>query len=243
MAPTLLEIFPEPDDLLAVEPEELAGVLMEVIPGVSQHAGFLHTNLFEQLRPLQGPRYPNGPKLEQVSRAIMEAMAWLESQGLIARNHDQQYGWYFVTRRGSALKARSDVGAYRQGRDLPVDLLRPELADKVHHLFLRGDYDVAVFQAFKMVEVEVRRAAKCDAGDFGEHLMRKAFNKDNGPLRLVDSPDGERNAMANLFVGAMGYAKNPASHRDVAHSRQSAARLILFADELLEIITYCEVLS
>jgi len=35
----------------------------------------------------------------------------------------------------------------RHGNILPVGLLHPRLAEKVRPMFLRGDYDVAVFQA------------------------------------------------------------------------------------------------
>jgi hypothetical protein len=36
--PTLLEIFPDGRQLLALEREELAGVLIEIVPGISQSA-------------------------------------------------------------------------------------------------------------------------------------------------------------------------------------------------------------
>ena len=35
-----LEILPDAGQLLALEPEELAGALIEIIPGVSQSVGF-----------------------------------------------------------------------------------------------------------------------------------------------------------------------------------------------------------
>src|ERR1700730_12569222 len=47
--PTLLEIFPDPKDLLALEREELAGILIEIVPGISQAAGFMIDNLTEQV--------------------------------------------------------------------------------------------------------------------------------------------------------------------------------------------------
>jgi hypothetical protein len=87
-------------------------------------------------------------------------------------------------------------------------------------LFLRGDHDVAVFQAFKEVEVSVRRAANDKGAGFpddliGMTLMRRAFHPDTGPLRDATRVAGERDAEMALFAGAIGFAKNPASHRDV----------------------------
>jgi hypothetical protein len=54
-------------------------------------------------------------------------------------------------------------------------------------LFRRGDHDVAVFQAFKEVEVAVRHAANAKGAGYadsevGTTLMRKAFHPETGPL-------------------------------------------------------------
>jgi uncharacterized protein (TIGR02391 family) len=101
-------------------------------------------------------------------------------------------------------------------------------------MFLRGDYDVAVFQAFKEVEVAVRKAGKYDDELIGTKLMRKAFDPEVGPLRPEGLVLSEREAIAHLYAGAIGYCKNPQSHRDVQLRRTEAARLIVFASYLLE---------
>jgi hypothetical protein len=49
---------------------------------------------------------------------------------------------------GGAIRSCADFNVYRKGGILPTQLLQPRLADKVHHLFVCGDHDVAVFQAF-----------------------------------------------------------------------------------------------
>src|SRR5215203_2310292 len=46
----------------------------------------------------------------------------------------------------------------------------------------RGKYDTAVFEAMKAVEVAVREGADLSDKDLGVHLMRKAFDKNTGPL-------------------------------------------------------------
>ena len=232
---TLLAIFPKPQDLLALTPEELAGVLLEIAPSVTQSAGFLLDNFHAPLFPSLGDGYP--PAMQgEIAVVIAEAMAWLVTQGIIVRNPNQPAEWYLLTKRGRTLRTRTDVEAFRKGRTLPRELLQTSLAEKVHHLFLRGDHDTAVFQAFKEVEVAVRKAATYSDSLVGRELMQKAFHPENGPLRSKTLMSSEREAEMFLFSGAIGHAKNPASHRDVNLTREQAARLIVFASHLLEIV-------
>jgi uncharacterized protein (TIGR02391 family) len=81
---------------------------------------------------------------------------------------------------------------------------------------MRNDLDEAVFAAFKAVEEAVRRAGGFAASDIGVSLMRKAFDKNTGPLADMSHPAAERDALAHLFAGAIGLYKNPHSHRTVA---------------------------
>ncbi|HET9598099.1 MAG TPA: TIGR02391 family protein, partial [Anaeromyxobacteraceae bacterium] len=59
--------------------------------------------------------------------------------------------------------------------------------------------------------VSVRKAAGLAATDIGTDLMRKAFNPKSGPLADQAQPEGEREALAHLFAGAIGSYKNPLS--------------------------------
>jgi hypothetical protein len=151
----LLEIFPDYKDLLALSPEELGAALLDVIADVEQYSGFLLNNLEDQVFPhmhsgRQG--YPSNVKSE-VLFAIAEAVAWLEVQGLVMRNPSQSADWYMRTRRGKSVMARGELDTYRAGKTLPIGLLQPRLAEKVQPLYLRGEYDTAVFQAFREIEV------------------------------------------------------------------------------------------
>ena len=237
VANDLPSIFPNANDLLALEPEELGGVLLELIPGVLQNEIFGVGDLAEPPFRLPVDGYPSHLQ-RPVYLAIAEAVGWLLSQGLILRDPFQSASWYRLSRRAGKIKTRADVEAFRKGRILPVELLPPILAEKVWSLFLRGDHDVAVFQAFK--EVAVRKAANAKGAGFpddlvGVKLMRDAFHPDRGPLRDADLVAAERQAEVELFAGAIGHAKNPPGHRDVDLPPQEAARLIVFAAHLLDI--------
>jgi hypothetical protein len=68
--------------------------------------------------------------------------------------------------------------------------------------------------------------------------MRNAFHPQTGPLMNKDLVTAEREAEMHLFSGAIGHAKNPTSHRDVTITAQEAARLIIFANHLLDIVEH-----
>jgi uncharacterized protein (TIGR02391 family) len=160
----------------------------------------------------------------------------LRGQDLVIRDPEQTGDWLRLTRRAEAIKTRADLEAYQKGGTLPVRLLQPHLAEKVQHLFVRGDHDIAVFQAFKEIEVAVRTACHYPDDLVGRALMQKAFAVSDGPLRNEDLVPAEREAEVFLFAGAIGHAKNPTSHRTVRLSREEAARLIVFASHLLAIV-------
>jgi uncharacterized protein Ymh len=85
------------------------------------------------------------------------------------------------------MRSRADIQAYRRANLLPHDQVHNAIADdRIWATFLRGDYDTAVLQAFKEVEVAVRAAARCSDNDCGTPLIRKAFDRTTGNC-AVDS--------------------------------------------------------
>lgn len=115
-------------------------------------------------------------------------------------------------------------------------VIHPSLREVPLSLFSQGYYDAAVFHAFKQVEVAVREAGGYAKTDYGTHLMRKAFNVNDGNLTAMDKPEAEKEAEAHLFAAAIGAYKNPGGHRDVEFTDKEAAEAVIFASHLLRIV-------
>ena len=89
------------------------------------------------------------------------------------------------------------------------------IKEETYTEFLRGDYETAVFKAFKAVEVAVRSKISAQPNVVGQDLMVKAFHVDTGALTDAAEPTSERESLLALFRGAVGRFKNPTSHREV----------------------------
>ena len=251
----LFELLPDAEDLLNLEPEELAGPLLVSLEGreeINPQGIIGYDNMRWEIEEGSSRRNPNlnypYEHREKVLFALMEAWQWLEREGFVAsrptdlaRAKDlSSRTTYFVTRRGQKIETPEALEAYRKANLLPKAQLHPVIAQKVWSIFLQGDYDTAVFQAFKQVEVAVREAGGYTKKDYGKTLMSKAFQAEKGDLTDPNQPESEREARYFLFAGAIGAYKNPSSHRDVEITAEEAAEVIIFASHLLWIVDTCE---
>lgn len=231
----LIEFLPGADALLDIEPEDLGLVLVSVVRGIRSTRNF---TLSDVEVPLWNPSRQGYPyaKPQEVARALAEVWQWLQAEGLVMPDPAQSSGWFCLTRRGERLKSPAEVEAYRKGDLLPASNLQPLLLEKVRPMFLRGDYYLSVFEAFKQIKIAVRAATSSPAELLGTDLMRVALHADTGKLTDMTVVAGERQALSHLFAGAIGHAKNPGSHRTVTMSAVEAAQLIGFASYLLGIV-------
>jgi uncharacterized protein (TIGR02391 family) len=224
------EIFPPIETVLEMEPEELAPFVLKHVqksPNINRYNYSLPSP--EMIE------YAGREHLKELQERLMEAFIWLEREMFIAPRPGETGDWRFITRRGEKILQDEDFKAYVKGSLLSSETLHPILVRKVKPLFLRGDYDTAIFQAFKAIEVEVRKKGGYAKGDIGTPLMRKAFNPKTGSLTNTQSEESEKQAMSDLFAGAIGLFKNPVSHRFIETIiPEDAADLIRFANFLLK---------
>jgi uncharacterized protein (TIGR02391 family) len=171
-------------------------------------------------------------------RAIFE----LEVSGHIMQDPTQSSDVFkILTDRGLAVVEQELSTMELPSLDINELLSRDDLRNKVRDDYLAGDYESAVFKAFKLVEETVRAKAGQPPSLVGVNLMTTAFKTAGGILQHPETQvDAEREALHQLFRGAIGWFKNPSSHRTVGYKdAQQAAHILAFANLLLELADQC----
>ena len=108
----LHSMLPDAGSVLALEPEELAGYMLEWFNAVPN----LQLSRYNISLAHCVQDYPERQHL-QLQMALMEAWVWLEGHSFIAPlpgSNNRDGDWYFVTRRGQKIKKAGDLRAYRE---------------------------------------------------------------------------------------------------------------------------------
>lgn len=221
--------------------QELAFVLLKL---ASEHAqnGLIHPQaLLSQMDDLAYGGQQGYPQLkkQEAAQAFAESWNWLTVQGLLVPDAgaNGSNGYMRLSRAAKKMLAEESFNEYAKNVSFPKSLLHSYIAQQVWLNLVHGDLSTAVFQSFKAVEIAVRDKGGFQPTDIGVPLMRKAFNPQNGPLTDMNTPEAEREALANLFAGAIGSYKNPHSHRTVEiQDAAEAHEMVLLASHLLRIV-------
>jgi hypothetical protein len=78
---TLLSLFPKLEDVLGLTPEDLVGVIIELMPPLLQNGLFNPVALLGQVYQPVGPSYPPGSR-RTIELAVAEAISWLVTEGI-----------------------------------------------------------------------------------------------------------------------------------------------------------------
>jgi uncharacterized protein (TIGR02391 family) len=182
--------------------------------------------------------YGNQGSPNWLMQRVSEGMQWALQLLLAVPDLSQPGGaWYVLSRAGAEFDPGRDIERLSLERFLPAFMMHPKIRDASIEIFKIGHYDAAVFEAFRIVESEVREAAGFAAEAHGMAMVAKAFNAETGPLTSQSDPAGERQGMQQFMAGAVSVFKNPRSHRnvDLADPRE-AAEMLIIASHLLPVI-------
>lgn len=237
---TLISLIPDVEVFLALAPEELAQVVLQLAHEHKQNNKIHLQSIASAIHGTPGDHegYPRHRK-NDAEQVLAEAWNWLLIQGLLIPEPgvNGNNGWMLFSRRAKEVLANGSFKTYARSLGFPKSLLHPSIAEEVWLDIVRGDLETAVFKAFRAVEIAVREAGNFVDTDIGVALMRKAFDKSSGPLSDQQQPEPEREALAHLFAGAIGSYKNPHSHRTVSITDASEAQeMVVLASHLLRIV-------
>jgi hypothetical protein len=119
---TLHSMISDPDVVVGLEPEQLAGVLLAFLNALQpneQHQinrhNFFNTGSYGS-NAFVG--YPPS-RVESVAEAYLEAWIWLEREGLLIPKVTDLGQGYKISRRGQRIKTRDDLNAYQRAAALP----------------------------------------------------------------------------------------------------------------------------
>jgi len=123
---------------------------------------------------------------------------------------------------------------------LGLDLLHPTIVARCGDQLRQGYFDEAILNAFKSVEEELRRRSDAGHAVVGVVLATKALQPETGSL-IVSAVPAEREGAHHLFRGALGFFKNPQSHRFVGvRDEHVAFELLAVASALMRILDAAE---
>jgi uncharacterized protein (TIGR02391 family) len=211
----LKERFPSFQSVIDMSPIYLSWAVLEDLRSTARFGISLHqwpsyqANLYKPI---------NADSYQKLELTIAEALQWLLLRGLLVFTPQSgvvSAGMVTVSSRGRAIQDEPGFRAFLRHDAFNLDTLHPRLRRKVVGHFHDGEYDTAVFQAFKEVEKAARGAAKMPSHSHGSGLLERAFKAKVGPIADPTLEDEEQRGDEMLVVGAFKRYRNASGHRDV----------------------------
>lgn len=237
---SIIGLYPTADQLLAATDIELDRALLQYVAAASagRTVGTTRDGAAITLFERGGYECPHSTSVE-VRKVMSRAWKRLEDSDLIEEPDPDngRNGYRVVSAKGRAALEEVDFGAAKARTAFTREMF-PQLPDAAWNAFRTGNYDTAVFEAFRAVEVAVRRKGNFAETDYGAKLMKMAFDPVSGPLRhtAVVTPS-RREARLKLFEGAVGELRNPKAHSDPTITNTlTAVEEMMTAGALLRIV-------
>jgi uncharacterized protein (TIGR02391 family) len=228
---SIKDYLPPPEECIALSAEELANHVLRFLNMRDPPTAFFADGLIENWVK-EYPSHENEMRL-----SLFEAFQWLENEGLIGNASSSIPPLKRVTRAGSEFAGPDGQARTERSRLLASQLIHPVILNKVKDDFLKGDFDAAVGKAFNELEYRVRELTSISASVVGVSLMRQAFATSSGPLANASDLPAEQESVAHFIAGAIGWFKNPHSHRRVGRTEAvESAQLIVVASYLLGLV-------
>jgi uncharacterized protein (TIGR02391 family) len=180
----------------------------------------------------------NQEELGLARRAVYE----LERDGFIMQDPAQGDDQHKILTEKGKIAVEQDIDNMKlPSIDIDQLLSREDLRSRVRDDYLAGDYETAIFKAFRHLEESVRAKAKQPPSAVGVNLMTAAFKPSGGALKHPEAlVDAEAEALHQLMRGAIGWFKNPSSHRTVGYDdAHQAAHVLASANLLLDLLDEC----
>jgi uncharacterized protein (TIGR02391 family) len=180
---------------------------------------------------------------QEAKYRFYEAFHELFIDNLIMKDpyHEGSKQSYALTTKGVKI-AESNLDIDEYSYRLENFVINEELLKKCQDLFNGGEYETAVFSAYKLIEVRIREKAGLAPDDIGTKLISQAFKANEGKLRIPTCKTAaEEIGILNLFAGAIMTFKNPTSHRIVDYENpRIALQILVFSELLLNLIQIAE---
>lgn len=165
---------------------------------------------------------------ELVARSEFNSYLWTKALGSAKRATQVPQARHFATAK-EAPQRKSD-------REATIAALHATIVARSGPPFIDGHFDEAILNAFKAVEERLRERVASPTVLYGVDLVSAAFRASAGKL-IVSTIPAEQEAVHLLFRGAIGFFKNPQSHRFVGVKEQHVAlELLGFASLLLRTV-------
>lgn len=119
---------------------------------------------------------------------------------------------------------------------LPASIFDDQLSSRCAHHFEQENYEEAVQNALKTLEVKIREAGDFSKDDYGDNLATDAFNPEDGPLSFGETK-GEKEGVMFLYRSAFKTFYNPTKHRFLGDlDKEQAYHILCFVNMLIKML-------